>query len=958
MLIDGHWERMTYEALDDPEYIPGEMGRITWVVKGVNGTPEKPNKKTVLRSPSVFIGGYYWNIKYFPRGDEGTNYMSVFIECSTTPQEDTSTEEIKTAVPIQDKTDNRESPPAQATEEPATSTNPSDSAATLAAAGASSPPGASAIPPVDYERWDVAAQVGCVVYNPEEPRVHASQTSSHHFYQDYPDYGWIRFHGPWNEIHKRQRLQRQALLRNDTLVFTAYIRTVIDHTLALWWHAPKDTYRWDCLGRTGLRQITTGILNSSALISAIMAWLHLRTNTELILNMHIPDPVEEPKSRPRPLFLALQQFTSDYYDKRTPSDPEASLDGVIKAMDWYGAELDSKMDVVAIWENLRRILNYEASDAVNVADAKDLFREIIMLRQPDPWKEEQPIVGDLDSHGLNGPQYSREPHSVQEAFNLAITGASNIPGVRHGSGEELELVEIPSVLQVELHRQSYDKKLRQWRKLAHQIKIDPKIIYTSPITGQKLEYTLNSVIVHSGDLESQNYSAVIRRPQSKNARWVRFAGEQEEKGVEYLTQKQAITSHEGIGENATGDASVAYITSYERNDSVLWPLLTPLGNLNGTGHGETARAPVKESSEPGSIQKESTIEQQRDARVLSVHAYPSTSFIGHAGRGFLDIRPKLGQGVFEFKMSAATTVSDVINEIIDRVRSANKSENPPQAHVYALDLDIGTGQYARGSPGLVSQTSEQLGDCTLGTFAHNYKGCHFWLHDTPAEDKLASPTEVRHDAAHTNIGSSSSDEAQASELEAPTNTVNESLISDGQQSQQASQSSSLAPENEDTVMDGVPEPPAANPIDVPVTAQSSSQTSEEDEKEDYTYVFVKTFNHLDQTLVGKGSFYIPTGAKVKETIQKLLGPNYASAIDVYREHRLTLSVGDSIKSNWTFSDLDIRDGEIFIAQRPPSAAEYVSPFPTCDNNILLTTLFPQDRKPRNLRQMRYPNSLL
>ena len=929
-MIDDYWERATYEALDDPEFVSGESGRIVWTVKGVNGTPEKPSKETVLRSPSVLIGGYYWNIKYFPRGDEGTQYMSVFVECSTAPREEVSDEGIKTAIPIQEAYGSGEPRSGQFNEAPASSTRPSDSAAPVVAVGADLPPGPSNLAPVDNERWDVAAQVGCVVHNPGEPRVHASQTSSHHFYQDYPDFGWIRFHGPWDEIHKRQRFQRQALLQNDTLVFTAYIRTVIDHTLALWWHAPKDTYKWDCLVRTGLRQITTGILNSSALISAVTTWLNLRTNAELIINMHIPDPVEESKSRPRPLFFALKHFTSNYYYKKTPRDPEASLNGVMKAMDWYGTEINSKMDVVAIWESIRRILNYEASDDYDIGDAKDLFEDVLMLKQPDPWKDERPILGESVPDGSDELPSFTEPQSVQETFNVAVTGTSIISRRWDESRVEQILSANPSVLQVELHRQSYDKKLRQWRKLAHQIEINEKLIFASPTSDQKREYTLNSLIVHSGELESQNYSAIIRLPRNKDVQWVKFAGEQEEKSVEYLTRKQAITSHEGVGEHTIGDASVAYIAVYERNNSISLLFPAQPDNSKASENRENTSTSVGESIEQSSFQAESTGEQQKDDRILSVHAYPSTSFINHTGRGFLDVRPKLGEGVFELKMSAATPVSDVINEIIDRVRSANKAGMPQQAHVYALDLDIGNGQYTRVSPGLLSQTSEELGDCTLGSFAHTHKGCHFWLHDTPAKDKSTTTIKARKDASQMGVSPNSLNEAPVSEVQAPQDTASELPDTNGEQDQHASQSTSAVLDG-DTVMDGVTEPPRVNPVDVSSIAQPSPQTAEEDEEEIYTYIFVKIFSHLDQTLVGSGSYYVKMEAKINDTIQNFLGPDYNDAINVYREHGLTLYDDDMVKSSWTFSDVDVRDGDIFIAQRPPSAAEYVSRFLICDS---------------------------
>ena len=909
-------------------------------MKGVNGTPEKPNRQMIMRSPSVSIGGYYWNIKYFPRGDEGTQYMSVFVECSTTPRKEASARETKIETSFPEKSDNRESSSARTTEEPSSSANFPDPLARAAVRGTSLSSDASEGPlqvspvlqigavsndhvPETERQWEVAAQVGCVVYNPEEPRVHASQTSSHHFYNEYPDFGWIRFHGPWDEIHKRQRCQRQALLRNDTLVFTAYIRIVKDDTRALWWHAPRDSNKWDSLARTGLRQFTTGGLNSSAIISAISAWLNLGTIADLILNMHIPDPVEEPKSRPRPLFLALQHVVSDYFNSRNPREPEASLDGVIKAMDWYGAELDSKMDVVAIWETMRRMLNYEASDTVNVADAPDLFRKVLMLKQPDPWRDEQPIIDGVVSPELKQPSL-KEPHSVQEAFDLATSGESrNFTGWEGIAVEQQNLADPPSVLQIELRRQSYNKELRQWRKLTHQVKINDTLTISSSILNQKLEYTLKSIIVHSGDLESKKYSAIVRRPQKDGATWVKFAGEQEEKGVTYTTTKQAIASHEGKGTQATGDAAVAYVVLYERTNPLSRILLATQTHLDDSELAESSNATVGNFSGPELNQGETAAGKHINERTVLIHVYPSATFTGYAGRGFLDAGRWPGHGAFELNVHVTTTVGELRKYIIAQATSTHKAEKPRQIRFWALDFGI---RYTRGSPMMLPPNGEQWAGLSLDEFGRNVGGCHFWLHELPmpAEDTSMTSNEEADpqpsDATTTNVGSNLLEGAEVSEVSASGDPAS-GLIVEGEQSQHASQTTSGFPENEDTVMDGVSESAALVSADVPVMTQTGPPNPEEAENE--AYIFLKIFNHQDQTLLGKGSYIIQRQGKIKDTIRKLLGPDCPDSIDIYQEQYLTISDDDLIQDNQTFLDVDVCAGDIFIAHHRPSAAECV-----------------------------------
>lgn len=188
-----HWEKTTFEALDDPEYVPSEVGRISWTVEGNHGTPEKPNREEIMRSPSVLIGGLYWNVKYYPRGNDGTDYMSVYIECSPKPYEENIKEKESSAdSKIEEKIPVEEFvlPDTQSSGIVESGADASNSVAAVVpgevhGTDTSEPPEVDmdmslVLPPKDNEDdaeevaneapWAVAAQVACVVYNPTEPR--------------------------------------------------------------------------------------------------------------------------------------------------------------------------------------------------------------------------------------------------------------------------------------------------------------------------------------------------------------------------------------------------------------------------------------------------------------------------------------------------------------------------------------------------------------------------------------------------------------------------------------------------------------------------------------------------------------------------------------------------------------------------------------------------------------------
>ncbi|EEP79894.1 predicted protein, partial [Uncinocarpus reesii 1704] len=81
-----YWESTFYRDPDDPEYRASEKARLTWKIKGVRGTKEKPNRATIMRSPAAYVGGHYWTIKFFPRGNSVSS-LSIYVECSAIPPE-------------------------------------------------------------------------------------------------------------------------------------------------------------------------------------------------------------------------------------------------------------------------------------------------------------------------------------------------------------------------------------------------------------------------------------------------------------------------------------------------------------------------------------------------------------------------------------------------------------------------------------------------------------------------------------------------------------------------------------------------------------------------------------------------------------------------------------------------------------------------------------------------------
>lgn len=930
---------MTYEALDDPEYIPGPSGRIAWTVQGVNGTSEKPNKERIMRSPSVLIGDHYWNIKYYPRGNDGTEQLSVYIECSTSPYEVKKGTEAANTSPTATSSDKHD-PLAS----PVETGNPAGNEALIAtdspvpaqegrpadvAWGAyqPTPPLPAVEEPVAPTRWEVAAQVSCVIHNPAEPRVHVFQKTSHRYYNDNPDWGWTRFHGPWEEIHKRQRFQRQALLRNDTLVFTAYIRTIKDDTGALWWHPSKEKPEWNSVARVGLKRLVCGHFQSSALIAAVSSWLYLTPIVDVVF-LRILDRRRKPGNRVPSLLGAFQQLVRDTLGPASSDLPEASLANVANALEWYGENIYySKMDVVATWETLRRLLNLEAAEATNVADARDFFQGVLTLKQSDIRKFEHPFSENLELQ----TSASVEPRSVLETVTLAITAVSetssegpNLPTYQKA------LSEYPAVLQIELHRQKYAPDVRRWKKLTHRIKIDETLTIDLPFSERTLEYMLYGMVIHSGDLESNDYYSVVR-PGGPGSPWVKYASDRDRKGVIRLTSKQAITNHEGMGETSEGTSAVAYVVLYVRTDSLSKTLSREL---------EPDQSSPDLDREASSIPAESPdlrTRHQEAEKNVSIEIYESDIFKGYTGRGILDPRVLQRSPSLKLDFAASATLFQLEKFLVQQNANADKQES---FRLWVLETD--TQANMRG----LSQLSSPPGDRPLAEVAGTSGCCYFWLHVIPSDEV----GEMRQ------WYSAATEESQPVHTSGPYTVVEEPASSDQSRPEEAMQEqeapSSRNAENptmpavateddsgpaqppgtandEDTVMDeaqdlGNSEDPVPA---VPTETSLSWVVGTEREPKSHVeriYFFLKVFDCHTQTLSGVGGFFAKLDEKIGDVIRRLLSLGTDDRIDIFCEKSLLIKEKHRMKASHTFGAVESTfsmDGCILIVQRRPSDPE-------------------------------------
>lgn len=578
-----------------------------------------------MRSPPVLIGGYYWSIKAYPRGNDGSSLMSVYIDCSPSPDNDDKDSEGPESGQSQGVSHSNKAAPlsAQALTNgaPASDVLMPSGPATIEIADKA---GAEMAQPgikngtEGKSRWEVPAQILCVAYNPDEPRVNAFERGDHRFNHKSTDWGWRRFCGPWKILHLRASNQRQAMLRNDTLAFTAYIRTVKDDTAALWWHAPDGEQEWDHFERLGLcRMVSKDGL--SAAVSALSTWLHIfpfSPSLKRLQEAHEKDRLN------RPLFDDLLFCQKELVSQSPGGEHEVDIHHSCELISWYDA-VEYEPDVVAVWDILRRALSYEASQLKSMAEARDVFNDILMLRQPDAGKQ----VAAFDDQ-LRASENSKEPCNVQEAIDLALTYEKTEERVwKTFDGGHHSLKGPPSVLQVELRRQRYDTKARKWKKSAHRVGLNETITFAPQALDSSHEYSLFGLVVHSGGLESKDYYSIMQ-PEGPGTRWIKYSGDKAERGVECVTAKQAIKAHEG-SDTADPNSAVAYVVTYVRSD--LFPKPPEVGNGKSTSATiASTHSEMKQdfTSEP--------MDEDDEGAPVPVCVYQSPLFEGHNNLGVLD----------------------------------------------------------------------------------------------------------------------------------------------------------------------------------------------------------------------------------------------------------------------------------------------------------------------------------
>lgn len=614
-----HHEEQFYPDIDDPEQRPVKKIRLTWTIKGVRGTKDKPNHARVMNSPAAYVDGFYWTIRFFPRGNNALA-LSAYIKCTKRepkqdpdPPEstfsfvqggpDTDLSELKpeaeVSIPAPTEPTDEVSSNCEQTKTEEGLSKESGEAQNSGQGNASDGEESEEDKDDDEEDWRVSAQIGMIIYNPDEPRTKYDMSSEHQFNKHNDDWGWTSFHGPWSDIHRRRPGQHQALLRNDTIAMDAYIRVFDDPTQALWWHESTESEKyWDSKSLAGYFPMGTPPLYHSPGVAGITAWLLLAPVRKIFQSIDTGAWRKDSSVRPVPLTCQVQLVLHMMRNMKKDEN-YVNVNHILELMEKLG---ESYSDVVSFWEAFRRSIELELRDEYIVSQLSDIF------------------------DGGNG---GRHP----SRFQIGVEDVSSIQqGIDNSFASISQQQDLPKFLPIELQREKFDTTLREWKLLYNRVKLNEELDVSKWTKDKsKAIYTLYGFVVHVGERHSGKFYSILR-PNGPGTKWLAFEDGEGNKVFSYT--KRRIEEFEGLeGEelkNLKSTHQTAYLVMYIRND-VLKEFLP--GSLE-TYHMPTWLQPHL----PAPCHSEEESNEAKDEKAepeTHIEIYSSTSACGT--KGLLDV---------------------------------------------------------------------------------------------------------------------------------------------------------------------------------------------------------------------------------------------------------------------------------------------------------------------------------
>ncbi|KAK6454584.1 ubiquitin carboxyl-terminal hydrolase [Scheffersomyces xylosifermentans] len=487
-----------------PDYPVAAEAHYVWEINDWNGL-----KEDKVRSPTFRCGDFEWNILLFPRGNAHNNAVSLYMEPHPIAGEDG---EIS-------------------------------------------------------DDWYVCAQFGLDIWNPNHPESHLPSGSSHRFNKNETDWGFSSLIDAKQLVstnNSRIGNQPHAILENNKVNITGYVRIIDDSSTGVLWHSFVDYDSKKSTGFVGLNnQGATCYLNS--LLQSYFTTLNFRK-----LVYQIPTN-STPSSKPS-VALSLQRI---FYLLSTSKEPVGTLE-LTKSFGWDSSDAFTQHDV----QELNRILMDKLETAMKGSEIENSLNDIFVGKMKSyircvhvPYESSR--VEDFWDIQLNVKGFKNLQESFANYIEIEMLEGENKyqAGDEHGYQDAKKGVvfeSFPPVLHLQLKRFEYDfmvddlVKIDDFYEFPDSIDLRPYLDEELPkeVLDQNWTYNLHGVLVHQGSISNGHYYAMIK-PQARNDTWLRFDDDK----VWKVTKGQVFK--ENFGANEVSAEEFAKMSRLEQQENLI-----------------------------------------------------------------------------------------------------------------------------------------------------------------------------------------------------------------------------------------------------------------------------------------------------------------------------------------------------------------------------------------------------
>lgn len=385
--------------------------------------------------------------------------------------------------------------------------------------------------------WYVCAQFAISLSKPgDDKNIQLINKSNHRFNNSNKDWGFSNFID-LNHLKYQSQYKPSGFLSNDSLNISLFVRILKDPTGVLW----HDFIDYDSKKTTGF----VGLKNQGAtcyLNSLLQSYYFTKYFRKLVYQ--IPTEGEDPR---RSVPLALQK---SFFLLQKSYDPPDTFE-LTKSFGWDTGDAFTQHDI----QELNRILMDRLENKMKGTEVEGKLSDIFVGRMRSFIKcinvnYESSRVEDfwdiqLNVKGLKGLQDSFQQYIEVEIMDGENQYAAQEYGLQDAK-KGVVFESFPPVLHLQLKRFEYDFNYDQLTKINDRYEfpasidlssyLDPDIYTENP---NSLIYVLHGVLVHTGDISTGHYYAMIKPDISDE--WYRFDDDK----VWRVTEKEVFDQNFG-----------------------------------------------------------------------------------------------------------------------------------------------------------------------------------------------------------------------------------------------------------------------------------------------------------------------------------------------------------------------------------------------------------------------------